>query len=305
MAVAVVPEAIRRYFEAVNAEDWEGLRALWHDDAELDVVGGIRLHGVDAILAYYPRVLANFPVHHDDPHGIHVAGDVVTVEIAFAGETRNGVPTEWEAVDVFHLEGGRVRRLSTWYDVEVVTADLRRPGPVERRLARQLDAAGLSSLDEARPTTTAPPPAAVRAVLPGGRPLGAGDWEERVRLWRLALDFAGDDVATVAAPGNDPAFAEAAGRARRPFAVEPLDADRTLDVLSWPETGPVAVACGRGEGHHVLADGHVVEIVDGELLVTPLGRGEPLLRFAPGVRATWLEGACACGSPLPRIAVEP
>ena len=84
----------------------------------------------------------------------------------------------------------------------------------------------------------------------------------------------------MALPSPDPSFAEAAGRERRRFAVSPDDADRTLDVLTFPATGPVAIGCGRGDGLHVLTDGHVVELVDGELLVTPLGRkaAAPALR---------------------------
>ena len=131
-----VPEAIRRYFHGVNNEDWDDFRTLWHEDAELEVVGGISLRGLDEVLPYYPSVLRNFPVHHDDPHGIHVAGDTVTVEIGFRGETADGVPAEWEAVDVFTLEDGRIRRLTTWYDIGLVVELLRRPGPAAQRLRR-------------------------------------------------------------------------------------------------------------------------------------------------------------------------
>jgi hypothetical protein len=304
-SVADAPEAIRRYFAGVNGEDWDDFRGIWHEDAEVDVVGGLRFRGLDEIMAYYPRVLAGFPVHHDDPYGIHVSGDVVTVEIAFRGETSAGVEATWEAVDVFHLVDGKVKRLTTWYDMDEVVAFLRQPGDPARRLARVLERAGVASLEDAEPTRRAPAPARVRAVLPGGGEVSAADWAERVGLWRQALDVAGDDGGTVALPSPDPSFAEAAGRARRRFAVSPEDADRTLDVLTFPATGPVAIGCGRGEGLHVLAAGHVVELVAGELLVTPLGLETPLLRYAPGVAAEWVDGPCPCGSPLPRLRVTP
>ena len=306
MADQAVPEAIRRYFDGVNREDWDDFRGIWRADVEVDVVGGMRFRGVDEVMAYFPRVLANFPEHHDDPYGIHVCGDVVAVEIAFTGVTAAGVEAAWEAVDIFHLEDGLVRRLTTWYDMAEVVAFLRQPGKPERRLAHVLAGAGLASLEDAAPVREAPRPKAVRVVLPGGGAVAAADWEERVRLWGAALDVAGAGAGDVVAiPSPDPSFAEAAGRARQLFAASPADATRTLDVLTWPETGPVAAACGRGAGYHVLADGHAVEVVGGELLVTPLARREPLVRFAPGVRAAWLEGECACGSPLPRVEVTP
>jgi hypothetical protein len=302
--VVAPPEAIRRYFAGVNGEDWEDFRGIWREDAAVDVVGGIRLRGIDEIMEYYPRVLGNFPVHFDDPVAVHVAGDVVTVEIDFEGETVEGVPASFRATDVFRLEDGRVRSLAVWYDLGEVLAFQRIPGTPERRLARVLEAAGLTSLDAASPMRVAPRPERTRVVLAGGGEVDAADWAERVRLWQRALEIAGDDGKTVALPSPDPSFAEAAGKAGRRFAVSPQDADLTLEVLTFPATGPVAIGCGRGEGLHVLADGHVIELEDGELLVTPLRRSVPLVRFAPGIRASWVEGTCPCGSELRRLRVE-
>jgi hypothetical protein len=228
-----------------------------------------------------------------------VAGDVVTVEIAFEGETAAGVKAAWEAVDVFHLVDGRVKRLTTWYDLNQVVAFLRQPGDPARRLVNVLARAGVASLADVAPVAEAPSPKDARVVLADGSALSRGDWEEEVRLWGVALALARPERV---APHADPALAEAARRARVPVA---LAGGTELDVLWWPATGVVAAACGRGEGHHVLADGHHVEIEDGALLVTPLGRREPLLRFAPGVRAEWVAGACPCGSELPRLHVRP
>jgi hypothetical protein len=39
-----------------------------------------------------------------------------------------GVVAEWETVDVFTLEDGRIKRLTTWYDMGAVVAMLRTPG---------------------------------------------------------------------------------------------------------------------------------------------------------------------------------
>ena len=128
-------EAIRRYFNGVNQEDWDDFRGIWHDDAVIEVVGGIRVQGWDEILPYYTGALAGFPVHYDDPYKVHVAGDTITVEIAFTGETVDGVPTTFEAVDVFTMEDGLVRRLTTWYDLGRVLGFLRTPGPAPTALA--------------------------------------------------------------------------------------------------------------------------------------------------------------------------
>ena len=76
-----------------------------------------------------------------------------------------------------------------------------------------------------------------------------------------------------------------------------------LTVLEPPSTGVVASSCSAGT-MHAHTGAHVVEIVDGELVVTPLGaRARPLLRWASGIEASWLDGPCSCGSELPGLEV--
>ena len=138
-------ELIARYFHGVNTEDWDDFRGIWQADAVIEVVGGIRVQGWEAILPYYTGALTNFPVHHDDPHTVHVAGDTITVEITFTGETVDGVPSTFEAVDVFTLEDGLIRRLTTWYDLDTILSFVRTPGTPERRLRTLVRHAAASS----------------------------------------------------------------------------------------------------------------------------------------------------------------
>jgi ketosteroid isomerase-like protein len=129
-----VPDAIRRYFDGLNHEDWEDFTGIWTEDAELVGVGARTRTGREDVMTYYSTVLVPYPVHHDDPYAVHVSGDIVTVEIRFTGETHEGVPVEFEAVDVFTLRDGRIARLTTWYDIDRVRKLASRPGPPERRL---------------------------------------------------------------------------------------------------------------------------------------------------------------------------
>jgi hypothetical protein len=79
---------------------------------------------------------------------------------------------------------------------------------------------------------------------------------------------------------------------------------RALTVLELPETGVVASSCTAGT-MHAHTRSHVVEIVDGELVVTPLGaRGKPLLRWATHIGAELLGESCSCGTDLPGIVVQ-
>lgn len=108
---------VAAYFSAVNERRFDDLIALFHDDAEVRPVGARRRVGREDIAAYYPPLLAGFSASHDDPQEVHVAGEVVTVEIAFTGTTVGGREVAFDAVDVFRIRSGRIASLRILYDI--------------------------------------------------------------------------------------------------------------------------------------------------------------------------------------------
>ncbi|MEJ2885035.1 nuclear transport factor 2 family protein [Actinomycetospora aeridis] len=123
----MTPPAVERYFAAVNDEDWAAIREVFAPGAVLRTVGAPTRHGRDEIAAHFPKVLAALPVHHDEVTRVAVAGTVVTVEIHFSGRTSSGAPVEFDAVDVFDLDGTgtTIEKLSTWYDTAAVARQVR------------------------------------------------------------------------------------------------------------------------------------------------------------------------------------
>jgi uncharacterized protein (TIGR02246 family) len=115
-----VTDPVSAYFAAVNAEDWAALAGLWEPDAELIATGARPRHGREAIVAYYPKVLAGYAEHEDRPVRLIKDGSTIVVEVAFTGRTTAGRPVAFDAIDVFDLAGERIRRLSTWYDTATV-----------------------------------------------------------------------------------------------------------------------------------------------------------------------------------------
>lgn len=118
-------DPVGAYFAAVNAEDWAAMADLWEPGAELSATGARPRHGRDEILAYYPRVLAGYSEHSDRPVRRITEGCTVVVEVRFAGRTTDGRPVAFDAVDVFDLASGRIRKLSTWYDTAAVIRQVR------------------------------------------------------------------------------------------------------------------------------------------------------------------------------------
>ena len=113
-------DPVSAYFAAVNAEDWAALAGLWEPDAELVATGARSRRGREAIVAYYPKVLAGYAEHEDRPVRLIKDGSTIVVEVAFTGRTTAGRPVAFDAIDVFDLAGERIRRLSTWYDTAAV-----------------------------------------------------------------------------------------------------------------------------------------------------------------------------------------
>lgn len=87
---------------------------------------------------------------------------------------------------------------------------------------------------------------------------------------------------------------------------------RLTDCYSSNEFGYLALECPDGLGYHLMAETHIVELLDddgrpvapgeeGEVVVTDLRNfATPLIRYAPGDRAV-AAGTCPCGRGLPSI----
>ncbi|MGH9245414.1 MAG: nuclear transport factor 2 family protein [Acidimicrobiales bacterium] len=125
--MAELPQPVRRYFDGINAEDWDAFASIWTDDAEIHPVGSRGRRGRSDVVAYYPALLASWPKHHDEPGRCVVEGDTVYVEIAYHGVHEHGAEVEFDAVDRFLLAGERLRRVDQWYDVLSVRRQLATP----------------------------------------------------------------------------------------------------------------------------------------------------------------------------------
>ncbi len=117
-------DVIDRYFASINAEDWPALARIWHEDVRWRATSARPRRGKEDVLSYYPRALALYPKHHDDPVRIIDAGDTITVEIVFTGETRDAKPVRFDAVDVFDFDGGLIKGFSSWFDIDELRKQL-------------------------------------------------------------------------------------------------------------------------------------------------------------------------------------
>lgn len=123
-----MPEVVRAYFAAVNADRFDELRTVFAPDVVMEMAGAARREGVDDAIAYYSRALTELPVHDDEAVNVMASDDGrrIAVEILFTGTTAAGHPVVFEAVDLFDLDAdGRIARLRSFYDTNRVAAALR------------------------------------------------------------------------------------------------------------------------------------------------------------------------------------
>jgi ketosteroid isomerase-like protein len=125
--MAELPQQVRRYFDCINAEEWDDFGSIFTDDAEIHPIGSRGRRGREAIVGYFPALLGPWREHHDEPGRCFLKGDTAFVEIDYKGVAGNGAAVEFEAVDRFELAGDQIRRVDQWYDLPSVRRQLSAP----------------------------------------------------------------------------------------------------------------------------------------------------------------------------------
>lgn len=110
-------QLVQAYFEAINNTQLDELAQLFADDAELHFPMMDPIVGRAAIRQFYEGVLQFYPKRFDDARRFFFSeGGDVAVEIHFEGTTMEGKEVVFDAVDLFTIRGGQIRKLQIFYD---------------------------------------------------------------------------------------------------------------------------------------------------------------------------------------------
>jgi ketosteroid isomerase-like protein len=102
-------QLIDAYDEAWNAHDVETICSMHtHDIVFENHSAGERAEG-DAVAAHIEEIFRNWPDLRFRGRRRYVGSDFVVSEWT-ASATRDGKPIEWDGIDVFPLEGGKIKR---------------------------------------------------------------------------------------------------------------------------------------------------------------------------------------------------
>ncbi len=115
---------VKDYFTALNDEDWDLMASVLHPELDLIPSGSRPRIGADKAIAMFQKIFERFPIHQDNPTRFICDDSTVVVEITFNGATQDGQEVSFDAVDIFDVQGGRIRRLSQWFDTAALAAAL-------------------------------------------------------------------------------------------------------------------------------------------------------------------------------------
>lgn len=107
-------EAIRTYFDAVDANDFDRVLEQFHADVVYERPGYPPLEGKERLRRFFTeeRVIAT---GHHDVEGIVVEGEQVTAWGAFAGTSHTGVALSERWCDVYRFRDGRIDQRRTYF----------------------------------------------------------------------------------------------------------------------------------------------------------------------------------------------
>jgi ketosteroid isomerase-like protein len=118
---------LRRYLEAIDARDLEGVRASFTGDAEI-VAPGVELHGREEIEGWIRVFITAFPDLKHEARTTIETGDACVAEVRFSGTHTGplaspdgdidptGKPFVLDYAHVSRFEGGRIRSDHVYFD---------------------------------------------------------------------------------------------------------------------------------------------------------------------------------------------
>jgi len=109
---------VRRYYDLVDAGDYDALVALFSEDVVYERPGQTSIEGEEALRTFYEaeRPLSN---GEHELHAVVPDGDTVAVRGTFRGE-QDGEPVELGFADFHQFEDGEIVRRDTYTDRDTV-----------------------------------------------------------------------------------------------------------------------------------------------------------------------------------------
>ncbi len=110
-------EIIKAFFARFDAEDVDGLLALFAPDAELHMpLYDKALQGHDELREFFRGHMDNWKTHREWATSILVDGERAASELHFEGVANNGAEIVMDNLNIYDFEAGKIRSLRIYAD---------------------------------------------------------------------------------------------------------------------------------------------------------------------------------------------
>ncbi len=109
-------QLIRRYFDAFNRHDLEGVVACFHDQAVVIDGEGRRIQGKEAIRRRYQSSISRYPDGQCELCTLLSHGGKGVAESVFRGtRAQDGVAVEGRGAELLEIEAGKIKELRDYH----------------------------------------------------------------------------------------------------------------------------------------------------------------------------------------------
>lgn len=109
-------DVIDRYYEDVNAGDWDSWLTLFADDVVVDEQRAGHLEGIDSLRGAGEGIQRDYSKFHMEPEHVVVQGDNGSVFWHCESVSASGVPIDAHGANYFSLANGLISYLRTVHD---------------------------------------------------------------------------------------------------------------------------------------------------------------------------------------------
>lgn len=110
-------DTINRYYDAVNAGDWEGWLALFDENILMDEQLAGRVEGIARLRELVGGLNTAYSRFQNQPRFIVLVDRVRACVVShISAVSASGVPIEAEVANVFCIEGGRITYMANFHD---------------------------------------------------------------------------------------------------------------------------------------------------------------------------------------------
>lgn len=109
-------EVVDKYFETVNAGDWEAWLTLFDQDIIMDEQLAGRIEGIEALQSGIGGLEKGYSKFKNRPLEVIIEGNEASAIWQIEAANASGVPVEAKGANFFQIENGKITYMANFHD---------------------------------------------------------------------------------------------------------------------------------------------------------------------------------------------